>query len=206
MKKSSKNLNLSPFTTLSKVSIILFNDSMHKDFIHTKSFEKLLGAENIKAFPKNGVHYRTSKLLLDSLAVKSFSLPVSLDGNTQEIDCTHLIRIPEFVRRNEFFDLTYSENTVGSFTVSLEDLQNLDQLNSQFFEALHIQRSPQKWIESAELNMSSFAKLEITDPSVSDFNLQYLKCISETYGLQALIKCQSKINKWIEDHRWRYID
>ncbi len=206
MKKSSKNLNLSPFTTLSKVSVILFNDSMHKDFIHTKSFEKLLEAENIKAFPKNGEIHRTSKLLLDSLAAKSISIPVSLNDNTQDIDCTHLIRIPEFVSRNVFFDLTYSENIVGSFTVSLEDIQNLDQLNTQFFEALHIHRSPQKWIESAELNMSSFAKLEITDPSVSDFNLHYLRSISETYGLQALTDCQSKIIKWIEDHRWRYID
>jgi hypothetical protein len=206
MNNSSENLKLSTFKTLSKVSVILFNDVKNKDFIHTKTFEKLLEADNIKAFPKNGEIYRTSKLLLDSLAAKSISIPVSLNDNTQVIDCTHLIRIPEFVRRNVFFDLTYSENIVGSFTVSLEDIQNLDQLNTQFFEALHIHRSPQKWIESAELNMSSFAKLEITDPSVSDFNLHYLRCISETYGLQALTDCQSKIIKWIEDHRWRYID
>jgi hypothetical protein len=197
MNSSSKN---------SPVSIILFNDKSNKTFSHTRAFKRLLGAAKIKVFPKNGQIYKTADLLLNSLAAKSISTPASLNDRTPEFKCTHLIRISENIKRNVFFDAAYSEHIIGSFTAALEDLEQLNQLNSQFFEALYIHRTPLKWLHNAETNKSTYAMLEINDPTVSEFNLHYLRCISETYGLQALTDCQSKIIKWIEDHRWRYID
>ena len=197
MNSSSKN---------SPVSIILFNDESNKTFSHTRAFKRLLGAAKIKVFPKNGQIYKTADLLLNSLAAKSISTPASLNDRTPEFNCTHLIRISKNIKRNVFFDAAYSEHIIGSFTAALEDLEQLDQLNSQFFEALYIHRTPLKWIHNAEINASTFTKFDLTDRTVTDFNLHYLKSISETYGLQALAECQSKIIKWIENHRWRYID
>ena len=66
--------------------------------------------------------------------------------------------------------------------------------------------SPRQWLEIAQANAKFLNEEEIIDTTVSDFNFEYLKSLCETYGLNALTQCQANVVKWIEDHRWRYIN
>jgi len=188
------------------ITMILFNDRASKTFTHTKEFKRLLGTSKIKVFPKKGKIYETVEILESSLFAKSIVNPGSYDHQFPMFDCTHLIGIPASVNRNEFFDFAYSENIVGSFTSSFNELVYLEELNSRFFESLYIHRSPLRWLRDAENNVKSYEHNNFVDPTVTNFNIHYLKRVSETYGLQAINDCQSKITKWIKDHRWRYID
>ena len=191
--------------TDSKITVILLNIKNNKSFTHTKSIKKLLGVNKISTFSSHEKKFKTTHLLLSALAAQSTTLPSSLRVETPEFDCTHLIRIPTNTKRNEFFDLVYGENIVGSFTFSLEEILELDALNLLFIQLLGMHQAPLNWIGSAEFNIANLSRLGIEDPTISDINLHYLKSVSDTYGLQALTECQAKISKWIDDHRWRYI-
>jgi hypothetical protein len=188
------------------ITLILFKESSIDYFSHTNEFKRLLNTEMIKVFPKKDKIYQTVELLENSLRARATITPVSPRQHRSSLDCTHLIALNSKVRRNEFFDLAFNENILGSFTTTLDDLVNLDKLCDIYFEALRIHTSPLDWIRDAKINAKAAKKLRLNDPTVSEINLHYLIKISETYGLQGLNDSKSKITKWVEDHRWMYID
>ena len=193
-------------TSNKPITMILFNDRTSKTFTHTRAIKRLLTTTKIKIYPKKGKISETLEILKNSLITQSITTPAIYDEQLPDFDCTHLIGIQECVKRNEFFDLTFSENIVGSFTASTNELGQLEELNERFFQSLYMHRGPLRWLNEAEKNLKRYEHYCLTDPSVTNFDFHHLKSLSETYGVQALKECQANIRKWIEDHRWAYID
>jgi len=192
--------------TSSAITIILFNDKKNKSFVHEKQFKKLLGTNSIKFSNRDEKNAGLFDHFLNALQIQS-NINWNLDVNSYEkIEYMNAVIIPADVKWNEIFDSKFYGNVIGSFTLTIAETFPLIGLITDFELLSRVRASPRQWLEIAQANAKFLSEEEIIDTTVSDFNFDYLNSLCETYGLNALTQCQANVVKWIEDHRWRYVD
>ena len=124
----------------------------------------------------------------------------------EKIEYMNAVVIPADVKWNQIFETKFYGNVIGSFTLTIAETSPLIGLITDFELLSRVRASPRQWLEIAQANAKFLSEEEIIDTTVSDFNFDYLNSLCETYGLNALTQCQANVVKWIEDHRWRYVD
>lgn len=191
------------FSKISKGSILLWNVKDESSLPKRKEMIRLLGAEEFIYYKSHGHHKEYIRSLARLIHCLNPDPTQERRSYWPRTEISHFLFAEQEIQLNSLFALKYSNQCLGSYFVSKQDLRDLDELLRAHDQVSRFIDEINDWPSRIENHKEEIRDHGIHDKVIENFNISRLTDVTRDYGKQAIDHAVSKLSDWRAEHFWK---
>ena len=191
------------FEKIPKGSILLWNVESDAELPKRKEIIRLLGTDSFVYYKCDGHHRGYISLLARLKDCLNPSIDDDRNSHRPKTALSHFLFTAQEIEINSMFLLKYSNQCLGSFHVTKDDLKALHENLSQYYQVRRFTHEVNDWPKRIENHKEELRSGNILDEVIENFNIARLQDLTKGYGQQAKDNVVANLQAWHDQFFWK---
>lgn len=187
---------------LGKATVVLLRTQFESDLPNKKDVKNLLKVNDLAYYRSHGKFAIEIFELERALNIVNGHRCKAFRSDMTNYTSSDILVMTANVNPQVFFTLKYTGVVIAGFNLDVPAMNTLRESLKLYDFAIRMESDAKQWLFDVTNNMQKMHELGLSDPVVTDINLQLFSDLKNTYGQAAIADATSRLKAWHSQYAW----